>query len=165
VCRASIHAGAIAPTGGVVTVRLEPGRPAYRGSARHGIQSGDFANFGGSFAVLGGDSAAATGTPGVVEVGCSFIGQNLVGEIGSRHVVSCPAGCSAKYGNVWGSDVYTAESSVCRAAIHAGLLSDAGGTVAVTLGGSQPSYRGTTKNGIQSSNHPQFNQSYQLSRP
>jgi len=161
VCRAGIHAGAIAPTGGVLTVRLEPGRPAYRGTAHHAIQSGDFGSFYGSYAVIGGDGAAPA-APGAIEVGCSFNGQQLVGEIGSRHVVNCPAGCSAT-GSLWGTDVYTTESALCRAGIHAGLITDAGGTFAVVLEGGQPAYNGTARNGIKSGDHPQFSKSYRLS--
>ena len=46
---AAIHAGAASPSGGVVTVRLEPGRPAYRGSTRNGVVSGDFGSYPASF--------------------------------------------------------------------------------------------------------------------
>ena len=36
--------------------------------------------------------------------------------------MQCPAGCSS-YGYVWGTDVYTGFSCVCKAAIHAGVIS------------------------------------------
>jgi hypothetical protein len=164
VCRAGIHAGAIAPTGGVVTVRLEPGQPAYRGRALHGIQSGDFGGFHGSFVVVGGDGGAAPPAVGVVEAGCSFNGLQIVGEVGSRHVISCPPGCAAN-GSVWGTDVYTADSAVCRAAIHAGLIGDAGGTIALVLDPGRSAYSGSPRNGISSGDFAQFHKSYHLSAP
>ena len=49
ICRAAIHAGLITEQGGEVTVVLEPGRPAYRGSHRHGIESSDYGRYGASY--------------------------------------------------------------------------------------------------------------------
>jgi hypothetical protein len=39
----------IGPQGGMVAVILEPGRPAYRGMVRNGIQSNDYGAYGKSF--------------------------------------------------------------------------------------------------------------------
>ena len=52
ICRAGVHAGAIPSTGGTVTVKLEAGRPAYRGSEQNGIKSDDFNEFNRSYAVV-----------------------------------------------------------------------------------------------------------------
>ncbi len=41
VCRAAVHAGQITTDGGVVTVRMEPGRKKLVGSIRNGIESSD----------------------------------------------------------------------------------------------------------------------------
>jgi len=170
ICRAGIHAGAIAPTGGVVAVQLQPGRPAYRGSARYNIQSSDYGNYGRSFQVLlpqGQPVVAAQPqpvAPQVIEAGCSFNATQIRDAAGSAHVVSCPPGC-ANQGGLWGTDVYTGDSGICRAAIHSGLISPNGGSVVVVLEVGRPAYRGTTRNGIQSSDYGNYGSSFRLQRP
>src|SRR5260221_202315 len=51
--------------------------------------------------------------------------QSLRGKTGSRFVYVCPANGSR--GRVWGTDVYTDDSSVCTAAVHKGLITTATG--------------------------------------
>ncbi|XP_035682687.1 discoidin, CUB and LCCL domain-containing protein 2-like [Branchiostoma floridae] len=65
--------------------------------------------------------------------------------------VNCPAGCSPYQYNrrVWGTGVYTSDSSICRAAIHDGRITDDGGQVTVYRWPGQDSYQGSTQNGIE----------------
>nr|WP_233582862.1 LCCL domain-containing protein [Corallococcus sp. CA053C] len=49
---------------------------------------------------------------------------------------------------MWGTDLYTDDSNVCSAALHAGVIPATGGTVVVTLQPGLSSYRGTTRNGV-----------------
>jgi hypothetical protein len=51
-------------------------------------------------------------------------------------------------GKVWGSGVYTGESSLCSAAIHAGAITSEGGRVRVRSGPGCPSYLGTSNNKV-----------------
>jgi LCCL domain len=172
ICRAGIHAGAIPAGGGVVTVRIEPGRPAYRGSPRNGVQSGDYGGYGRSYAVvlpMGQMTAAAAppaaaGAPQVIEAGCSFNSTQIVGAPGTYSVVSCPAGCSST-GGLWGTDVYTGDSAICRAAVHAGIITNGGGYVGVLLDVGQPAYRGSARNGVQSGDYGTYRSSFRLQRP
>jgi hypothetical protein len=97
--------------------------------------------------------------------GCSFNAGQLRGEIGTSHLVNCPPGCSNSGNGLWGSDAYTADSGVCRAAIHAGLISDAGGNVVVTLDPGRPAYRGSVRNGVRSGDYGNYGKSFHLSRP
>ncbi|HET6281177.1 MAG TPA: LCCL domain-containing protein, partial [Polyangia bacterium] len=185
ICRAGIHAGAISTGGGVVPVQVQDGRPAYRGSARNGIQSNDFRDYGKSFAVM--TSAAPAGGPppgypppspqgyppqagalaasGVIEAGCSYRAIEIVGGPGTTRVVNCPADCASAGGGLWGTDVYTGDSAICLAAIHAGLIPPAGGNVAVILEGGRPAYRGSTRHGVQSSDYGSYASSFRLQRP
>jgi len=195
ICRAAIHAGLISPAGGVVAVRLEPGRPAYRGSTRNGIQSSDYGQYPKSYVLFpSGGQAAAPPPPAqypppaqvpppppayaqpapaayapppaqVVEAGCSFTAGQLRGDVGSSHLVNCPPGCFGAGGGLWGSDAYTGDSRVCRAAIHAGLITDAGGTFVVTLDPGRPAYRGSIRNNVHSSDYGQYPKSFHVSRP
>jgi len=169
ICLAGIHAGAIPATGGIVEVRIEPGRPAYRGSARNGVESYDHGAHARSFAVLNAKEpparvAAAASAPEVIEAGCSYNGSQVVGEVGAHVVVACPSGCSGQ-GAVWGSDAYTVDSSVCAAAVHAGIIGDQGGEVGVSLEPGRPAYRGSTRNGVQSYDHGAHRESFRVDRP
>ncbi|MCA0205455.1 MAG: hypothetical protein LCH92_14000 [Proteobacteria bacterium] len=64
-------------------------------------------------------------------------------------------------GSVWGSGVYTDDSSVAAAAVHAGVIRP-GETapVEVTVLPGQQSYNGSTQNGVQSSNYGSWSGSY-----
>jgi hypothetical protein len=73
--------------------------------------------------------------------------------------VECPA--SGRAGSVWGSDVYTADSSVCTAAVHAGVITlERGGSVRVEPRGAQSSFAGSERNGISSSSYGQYGGSF-----
>ncbi|MFQ5458764.1 MAG: LCCL domain-containing protein, partial [Myxococcota bacterium] len=176
ICKAAIHAGLLGPEGGMVGVILEKGRPAYRGSTHNQISSSDYGKYGGSFRlapVAGGApapvAAAAPASPAaptgeVIEPGCSFTAAQIDGAVGSKHRVSCPEGC-ASVGTLWGTDVYTADSQICKAAIHAGLLGPEGGMVGVVLVEGRPAYRGSTRNQISSSDYGQYGKSFRLFAP
>ncbi|KAL3187049.1 hypothetical protein MRX96_025986 [Rhipicephalus microplus] len=61
----------------------------------------------------------------------------------------CPPGC-AQSGTVIGSVVYHQLSALCRAAVHAGRLNDAGGTVALVASGNFADFGASQANGINS---------------
>ena len=64
--------------------------------------------------------------------------------------VSCPPDGSGRV--VWGTDVYTDDSSVCTAAVHRGLISfEDGGEVLIEHRPGLDSYRGSTRNGVTTS--------------
>jgi LCCL domain-containing protein len=163
VCRAAIHAGAIPAAGGVVSLRKDPGRRAYRGTVRNGIKSEDDGGYPTGFSVIGPGVPPAAGA-NRIEAGCSFSGRDLRGEIGETYVVSCPAGCNS-VGHVQGSGGYGFESSICRAAIHASLLNDAGGDVKVIVENAHNPYRGSLRNGVRSENADAVMGGFRLAAP
>jgi hypothetical protein len=58
---------------------------------------------------------------------------------------------------VWGSDVYTDDSSISTAAVHAGVLQPGQlGIVKMTILPGKTDYQGTTRNGVTSSSYGQF---------
>jgi hypothetical protein len=164
VCRAAIHAGAIPPSGGLVTVRKDPGRRAYRGTVQNGIKSDDDGGYPTGFSVIGPGLPPAAAADRI-EAGCTFSGRALRGEIGESFVVSCPTGCGA-VGSVQGSGGYGFESSICRAAIHANLLTDAaGGDVKVFVEKAQNPYHGSLRNGVRSVNADAVMGGFRLAAP
>ena len=44
------------------------------------------------------------------------------GDPGSIYVVHCPKKCSMSESNIYGNRLYDNESSICKAAIHAGVI-------------------------------------------
>src|SRR3954452_22063910 len=66
-------------------------------------------------------------------------------------------------GTVWGSDVYTDDSPVATAAVHAGLLK-AGerGVVRVTVLPARDQYDGSTRNGVTTQPYAQWYGSYRF---
>jgi hypothetical protein len=79
-----------------------------------------------------------------------------VGE--ASYACSCPAGFSQ--GSVWGSGPYTADSNVCTAALHAGVLTADGGKVTAMAAGAQESFTGSEMNGVASRNWGSYPESF-----
>lgn len=68
-------------------------------------------------------------------------------------------------GTVWGSEVYTSDSSLAAACVHAGVLKvGQRGVVRVRVIDGQPSYRGTESHGIVSHSYGPWSLSYTIER-
>lgn len=68
-------------------------------------------------------------------------------------------------GRVWGTDIYTGDSSFAAAAVHAGLLQpDETGTIMVTILPGREAYRGSTRYGVASNDYLSWARSYMLQR-
>lgn len=68
-------------------------------------------------------------------------------------------------GGIWGSDVYTLDSSLAMAAVHAGLLKPGQtGTVRVKFLGAQAAFAGSTRNGVISQAYGAYNGSFEFVR-
>ena len=81
------------------------------------------------------------------------------GEEGDHFLFQCPSG--GRDLSIWGTDIYTSDSAVCTAAVHAGLITlAAGGTVTVEIRPGQASYVGSTRNGITSGDYGSWGSSF-----
>ena len=78
--------------------------------------------------------------------------QDFDGILNTNIKVQCPQGCqTSEKGRVWGSTLYKDDSSVCKAAIHSGIIKpDEGGLIEIGLEEGQDSYTGSKENGITS---------------
>lgn len=142
VCPAAAHAGVITvAAGGVVTIAIEPGQDSYQPSTRNGVASAAFTRWQGSYSILRPD---ATG-----RIDWSTTAAGLTPQLGRQVRLECPAG--APTGRVYGTDIYTDDSPICAAALHAGATTGAGGVVVVEAAGAQPSFQGSNRNGVASS--------------
>jgi hypothetical protein len=70
-----------------------------------------------------------------------------------------------QFSSVWGTDVYTLDSSLALAAVHAGVLKPGqGGVVRVAILGPQPAFTGSSRNGVNTSSWGQFPGAFQFKR-
>src|SRR5262249_37191385 len=65
---------------------------------------------------------------------------------------------------VWGTDVYSDDSNICAAAVHAGIIGLSGGALRVLPRDGLEAYRGTTRNGVTSLDYGRWNGSFALER-
>ncbi|CAH1238318.1 CRISPLD1 [Branchiostoma lanceolatum] len=146
ICRAAIHDGRIEETGGEVTIYKLPGRDAYLSSGKNGITTTAYGSWGGSFA-FSENPVIPEEQPSEDTVTCSTEARDMQGE---SFTIDCPADCASTGSTIWGDGIYTDDSSICRAAIHAGMIGDSGGEVTVYMLGGQDSYEGSEANGVSS---------------
>src|SRR4051812_7421751 len=146
-CRAALHAGVVAPDGGPITVVRTAGRQLYVGTSRNGVRSSDYGAHPRTIEFKGAaPSPAVTLCPQSLSVN-----RNLPTPFTCR--CSSEAALS---GSIWGTDVYTDDSAMCVAAVHAGVITQAGGTITVTPTDGRMLYPGTARNGVTSSDYGRF---------
>ena len=93
------------------------------------------------------------------DTGWSAVAKDLRGRNGERSTFTCPANGQAF--PVWGTDIYTDDSSICTAAVHAGRITFArGGTVTIEIRPAQSSYAGSTRNGVSTRSYGSWGGSY-----
>jgi hypothetical protein len=153
VCVAAIHAGALTAAGGTTTIAIVPGQDSYPSGSANGVTTSQWGSWGRGFVF---QSAA-------VQLTCSQNAQTLAGDPGRTYLVNCPASCTSS--TIWGASVYSDDSAVCTAAIHAGVLTAAGGQTVVTIAPGQASYSATTANGVTSSSWGSWGRSFTVAAP
>ncbi|XP_072321431.1 cysteine-rich secretory protein LCCL domain-containing 2 [Eucyclogobius newberryi] len=147
ICRAAIHFGVIDNNGGVVDVTRMEKFPFFVKSTRNGVES--FSKFkpGNAFVMTKVQEISVDCYTTVAEI-CPYKKPN-------SHCprISCPADCKNQpsyWSPVIGNSVYADHSSICKAAIHAGVIRPDGGLVDVLPLDKRKNYVGVLKNGIDS---------------
>jgi len=172
ICSAAVHSGLITTAGGgTVTIERAGGASSYRGTTRNGVTTKDFGEWGGSFVFARSGSSKyppddhTIPPPAATQVTWATQANQLGGQAGQRFTLACPpAGEIA--GRLWGTDLYTNDSSICTAAVHSGLITTAaGGTVMIELRAGASSYRGTARRGVTSKDFGAWNGSFVFARP
>lgn len=83
------------------------------------------------------------------------------GVVGSRFTYNCAPGGTP--GSVWGTDLYTHDSSICTAAVHVGRITvAAGGLVTIQMADGLSSYTGSARNGVTTSSYGPWSCSYRF---
>jgi len=161
ICTAGVHSGLITyQQGGTVTIELRPGRTIYGCSERNGVTTSSYGSYPHSFVFKTPNTEAVVReaedqTPVLWNTSASMVSS----EIGKTYKFKCPPG--GKENNVWGTDIYTADSSICNAAVHAGKLTpETGGSVTIELRPGESSYKGTTRNEIKTNDYGAYGRSF-----
>ena len=152
VARAAVHAGVVqVGETAVVDVTVLPGQQTYQGSSANGVESSNYGSWSGSFS-FGGVPAE----PEAPMAPANLTGlRSQVGETLSFTVTG------AASGSVWGSGVYTDDSSVARAAVHAGVLQvGETGVVQINILPGQQAYQGSSAHDVQSANYGTWSGSF-----
>ncbi|NWJ06809.1 VITRN protein, partial [Crypturellus undulatus] len=80
--------------------------------------------------------------------------------INPEFIAKCPPGCQDIKYRVYGTDIYASFSSVCSAAIHSGIIDNAGGKILVQKVAGHSGYRGSFSNGVRSLSLPRWRESF-----
>jgi hypothetical protein len=104
--------------------------------------------------MMGSQSKPGGGTP------CPSTAVNLRGT-GQQLTCWCTPE-STSGGAVWGTDVYTDDSIICRAAVHAGVIGSGGGSVRIRAQPGMQSYAGTLRNGVESTRYDSWHGSFRF---
>ena len=171
IATAAVHAGLITPgMGGTVTVEILPGQGSYRGSMQNGAKSNDYGGWHGSFRFVGGPShqphQQTYNQPGPHHAGVQGTwatqADSYRGKNGQRITFNFPGG-GALSSRLWGTGVYTDDSSIATAAVHAGLITTGmGGTVTIEILPGQGSYSGSMQNGAKSNDYGGWHGSFRF---
>ncbi len=153
-----VHAGLLrVGEKGIVKVTWLPGQQAYSGSTQNGVTSHPYGEWHGSYRVelvRKIPPPAPTPDPGQLQNYRTQVGQRFVFEV-----------TGSAEGPVWGTDIYTDDSRLATAAVHAGLLQvGQRGRLRVTILPGQASYPGSTRNGVTSAEWQQWAGSYRIER-
>jgi hypothetical protein len=102
----------------------------------------------------------AEGTPTTWEAKAT----SLNGVEGQTLTLACSPGGTAH--TVWGSDVYTSDSSICTAAVHSGLITlQNGGSVTIQVRRGMSVYGCSERNGVTSNCYGSWGQSFVFKTP
>lgn len=160
VCVAAVHAGVITPRdGGQVTIRILAGEGAYDGSQRNGVSSSAWGSYGSSYAFEG---AAAPAGGALIEASWTTTAVDYRGQIGQAVSIHCP-GNGSLGGTIYGSLTYTADSSLCVAAVHSGkITATGGGTFTIVMRKGARAYKSTSQNGVTSRSWGSYDSSFEI---
>jgi hypothetical protein len=84
---------------------------------------------------------------------------NLRGKLGQKFTFICRRNGQAS--TIYGTDLYTDDSSICTAAVHKGIISTKnGGKVTILIRGGSDSYQSSKRNGVKSNSYGSYGGSF-----
>lgn len=153
---AAVHAGILkTDEAGIVAARALQGLDQYEASTRNGITSRSYGSWSLSYEFVDVDQEQILiQDPGNLNNYRGFVGQSLA------FLVTGDTGRG-----IWGTDIYTIDSHLATASVHAGILREGEtGVVLVEFLPGQDSYWGTSNFGVSSSSFGSYPFSYSLKK-
>jgi hypothetical protein len=153
---AAVHAGALKlGQAGVVTVDMVAGQDSYAGVSRNGIASMAYGPWQAGYRIVAAEATSAPQVPRAPDDLSVYRGQN--GTLLEFEVTG------SLDESVWGDGIYTDDSSIGAAAVHAGLLQPGQtGRVVVEIMSGQDGYSGSDANGVISRDYGQWSGSFKF---
>lgn len=163
VCTAAVHVGLITlADGGLVTVLIMEPLDSYEAGVANAIESSTWGEWGGSFSFPAAPPGSGTFEMISGDDSWSLRATDLTPAVGDSFEVTCTPG--GELHNVWGSGTYTADSSICSAAVHAGVITTVdGGQVALLITEGLEEYESSDANGVSSFVWLSYDLSFQVS--
>ena len=150
--------------GGNAQLKIRSGEQFYNGTVRNGVASQQASQSNGSFVFLdsSGNPKAAEQTQ-IIDWQETAQGLRLDGKLDQDFTYTCmPDGT---IGNVYGTSIYMTASSICSAAVHAGVIkTKAGGKIQIRIRPGEKFYNGTTQNGVISNSFGAHTWSFSFNR-
>jgi hypothetical protein len=141
-----------------VEITILPGQSSYIGSLQNGIVSQDYEEWGGSFKF---NDYVKSSDALTVPVEAKYI--DLTDYRGKTGTVLNVIVTGTTEGNAWGTGIYSDDSDLGVAAVHAGVMKvGETKTVGITILPGQSSYLGSTQNGIESYDYVEFEGSFKF---
>lgn len=147
ICTAAVHAGLVTTKdGGTVTIEMRPDAGQYGGSVRNGVRTGDWMEpWTGAYVFV---RNRQTAEPAIAATSHMQV-DSWAGQAGRVLTFFCPAQLQLQ--TIYGTDVYTDDSAVCSAAVHAGTIRQrSGGMVAIRILTGVTSFSASTRHGLTS---------------
>ncbi len=162
---AAVHAGLVkAGEKAVVRVTILPPQGKYEGATANEVTSYEYGPFSGSYRV---DRVVQAEAPTILANPAIVKRNEIQRDQAKAMYEKTPAMevVGTTEGSVWGTDIYTDDSSIAAAAVHAGILKDGEkGVVKITRLPGQDSYAGSTRNGVASESYGAWPGSFRLER-
>jgi len=154
----AVHAGVLEDgETGAVMVTILPGEEAYTGSEQNGVVSWDFGSWSGSYIVEMIPDHVEIEILAMPDPGNLIDYRGMDGEVYEFEVTG------DAWGSIWGTDIYTDDSDLAAAAVHAGVLEDGEtGIVTVTILPGEEAYVGSERNGVESWDFSEWSGSYSV---
>jgi hypothetical protein len=159
IATAAVHAGLVKPgERATVTVTIVESPEEHVASERNGVKSSTWGPYSSSYILTKKSQAVRSRT----RPAAPTTARGFSGKLGRRFDIEV---IGQTDGGVWGSDVYTDDSHIATAAVHAGLVKPGEqAIVTLTIVESPEQHRGTTRNGVTTRDYGSFNSSFILQR-
>ncbi|MEN0652756.1 MULTISPECIES: LCCL domain-containing protein [Hyphobacterium] len=110
----------------------------------------------------GGGGGGGPSDPRARDANWGTSAREFRGQDNMAFLFRCPERGNSSHGAVWGSGIYTDDSSICTAAKFEGWIGDAGGLVWIQILPGQQSYQAGSRNGLTTSAYGAYHGSFRF---